>query len=106
MAHKEYYDQVKYRPMILYYSEILKYHLFLKQQFMAHWQQQCYDPYLASSAVKHGGAKCITSYEFIFLVDWVGKSLFLYSVRTPYKLDCEFRSIIGWMQSHIPSLEF
>ena len=51
MAHTADYGQVKYKPMILQYSEILQYHFF-KQQFMEHRQQQFYDPWLASAATK------------------------------------------------------
>ena len=43
------------------------------------------------------------------LVDSVDRLLdkYLYGlVRTSYKLDCEFRSVLGWLQSQIPSLEF
>ena len=41
--------------MILQYSKILQYHWLskVKQQFMAYWQQQFYDPNFAFAATKH-----------------------------------------------------
>ena len=40
-------------------------------------------------------------FQVCTLVDWVGQSLIWYSVRTPYNLDCEFRSILEWLQIQI-----
>ena len=35
--------------------------------------------------------ECIQGMQFVY---WIGKSLVWYGVRTPYKLDCEFRYIL------------
>ena len=44
-------------------------------------------------------------YEYVFCRFSI-QSLLWYSVRTSYKLDCEFTYILGWLQMQIQSLEF
>ena len=39
-------------------------------------------------------------------IDLNSQSNFYDVLTEPYKLDCEFRSILGWLQIQIPSLEF
>ena len=38
--------------------------------------------------------------------DCIVKNLVLSSVRTSYKLDCDFISILGWLKIQIPSFKF
>ena len=45
-------------------------------------------------------------FQVCCLVYWVRQSLVWSSDRASYKLYCEFRYILYWLQSQIPSLEF